>query len=178
MTFRGTCRRGEEYEANDYRRRRNGEAVGEMGVDGSSSVPRCHPVRTVGSPDLHIRRRIPRMAVPTIRRVFAYLFTGPIACTIWMLFIAPFGFDREKFTFVRRHVRYMGFMVSGFFGSILAETVLMIVLMKLFPHGGNRHLIGIFAVAPFAVFAPVLLVLLSRWIRRDEYATAYRHFGK
>lgn len=102
----------------------------------------------------------------------AYLFTGPIACTIWMLFIAPFGFDRKKFGFVRRHARYMGFGISGLLGSILAETVLMVVMMELFPRGGNNHLMLFFTLAPFAAFAPVLLVLLSRWIRRDEYASA------
>lgn len=63
-------------------------------------------------------------------------------------------------------------MVAGFFGSILAETVMMVVLMRLFPDGGNSHLMLVFAVAPFAVFAPVLLVLLSRRLRRDEYTTA------
>ena len=103
-----------------------------------------------------------------------YLFTAPIACTIWMLLIAPFGFDRQnkKWTFVRRHARYVGFMVSGFFGSILAEVVMMVVLMHIWSGGGNRHLLLIFAVAPFVVFSPVVLVLLSRWIRRNEYATA------
>jgi hypothetical protein len=44
-----------------------------------------------------------------------YLFTGPIACCIWMLFIAPFGFDRNKFSWIRRQVRYTysRFLISG-----------------------------------------------------------------
>ena len=42
-----------------------------------------------------------------------------------------------------------------------------------FPHELTRaSLMEIFALAPFAVFAPVLLVLLSRYIRRDECAAA------
>lgn len=103
-----------------------------------------------------------------------YLITAPIACCVWTLFLSAFGFDRnnKKYTFYRRHARYMWFMVTGFFGSILAEVVMMVVLMHVYPGGGRDHLLLIFTVVPFVAFSPVILVLLSRWLRRDEYATA------
>lgn len=60
-------------------------------------------------------------------------------------------------------------MISGFFGSVSAEGVLTYAAhrMSVVPN----HLILFFAVAPFAVFAPCWLVVLSRWIKRDKYTT-------
>lgn len=62
------------------------------------------------------------------------------------------------------------FMLFGFFSSALAEGVLVYAAQRMSVIPG--HLMVFFAVAPFAVFAPVLLVLLGRSIRRDGYSTA------
>ncbi len=113
-----------------------------------------------------------------------YLFAGPFACAIWMVFISHFpdwvadwkarkagGYIPRSFDDrFNASAKGLGFMVSGFFGSLLAEGVFTYAAHRLdvIPH----HLVLYFAVAPFAVFAPCWLVVLSRWIRRDEYAPA------
>jgi hypothetical protein len=110
-----------------------------------------------------------------------YLAVGPFACAIWMVFISHFpdwvadwkarkvgGYiARDR---VHASAKGLGFMISGFFGSLLAESVFTYTAHRLsvIPH----HLVLYFAVAPFVIFAPCWLVVLSRWIRRDEYATA------
>lgn len=110
-----------------------------------------------------------------------YLFAGPFACAIWMSILShlpTWGSDWK----IRRaggHVHsYFGrgfqkgisFQFAGLFGSLLSEGVFTCAAHRL--NVIPNHLMLFFAVAPFAVFTPVLLVLLSRWIRRDEYATA------
>jgi hypothetical protein len=110
-----------------------------------------------------------------------YLAVGPFACAIWMLFISHFPDwvadwkARKVGGYIARNrvhasAKGLGFMVYGFFGSLLAEGVLTYTAHRLdvIP----RHLVLYFAVAPFFVFAPCLLVVLSRWIHRDEYAIA------
>jgi hypothetical protein len=121
----------------------------------------------------------------------AFFLLGPFACAIWMVFICLWHSVRQW----QREGRDLGimgsnwreahggivctvgksiwFMVSGFFGSAIAEGVLIVTTFKIFPLGLTREgLMVFFAIAPLFVFAPVMLVLLSRWIRRDEYATA------
>jgi hypothetical protein len=112
-----------------------------------------------------------------------YLLVGPLACAIWMVFICHWHTVRrarkeERLRTWRRdeggYIRTVGksfcFMIAGFFGSALAESVLTYTAhrVSLIP----KHLMLFCVVAPFAVFAPVLLVLLSRWVRRDKSATA------
>lgn len=119
-----------------------------------------------------------------------YFFLGPLASMIWMVFICHWHSIRQ-WQRERRDLGMMGsnwreaqggivctvgrslwFMLSGFFGSAIAEGVLIVTTFKIFPLGLTREgLMVFFAIAPLFVFAPVLLVLLSRWIRRDEYAT-------
>jgi hypothetical protein len=56
-------------------------------------------------------------------------------------------------------------MVSGFFGSAIAESILVFGLSTINRSGSREELMLTFAVAPLFVFAPVLLVLLSRHFR-------------
>jgi hypothetical protein len=120
-----------------------------------------------------------------------YFFLGPLACMIWMVFICHWQSIRQ-WQRAGKNLGVMGsnwrkahggivctvgkslwFMASGFFGSAIAESVLVVTTFKIFPQGLTREgLMAFFAIAPLFVFAPVVLVLLSRWIRRDEYATA------
>jgi hypothetical protein len=118
----------------------------------------------------------------------AYFFLGPFACTIWMVFICHWHSIRQwqragkLSTWRHDHGgivctvgKSIWFMVAGFFGSALAEAAFLIEGVHVCPHGmaGDRASAMLcFAVAPFAMFAPVLLVLLSRWTRRDEYVIA------
>jgi hypothetical protein len=112
-----------------------------------------------------------------------YMFAGPFACTFWMILICHWpAIQRARRAGRLRtwredeggYIRTMGksfcFMIFGFFGSVLAEGALMYAAHRMSVIRG--HLMLFFAVAPFAVFAPVLLVLLTRCIRKDEYATA------
>ena len=117
----------------------------------------------------------------------AYFFLGPFACAIWMVFICHWHTVRQwqragkLSTWREDHGgiyctvgRSIWFMVSGFFGSAIAEAVFFIAGMKACPREleTRESAMLYFCVAPFAGFAPVLLVLLSRWVRKDEYATA------
>jgi hypothetical protein len=112
-----------------------------------------------------------------------YLLVGRFACTFWMIIIRHWPaiqwarragrlrtWREDNGGYVRTMGKSLWFMVSGFFGPAVAEGFLTYAAhrMSVIP----ENLMLFFAVAPFAVFAPVLLVLLSRWIRRDEYATA------
>jgi hypothetical protein len=117
----------------------------------------------------------------------AYFFLGPFACAIWMVFICHWHSIRQwqllgrLHTWREDHGGMMGtvgksiwFMVAGFFGSALTEAVFFVAGMRIYPHGleTRESAMLYFAIAPLFVFAPVLLVLLSRYIRRDECATA------
>lgn len=114
----------------------------------------------------------------------AYLLSGPVACAVWMSILShwpdwvadwkarkaggyiPRSFDQRAHAFGRG----LGFMFSGLFGSFLAEGIVATAARCL--HVLPNHLVLFFSVAPFAVFAPCWLVVLRRWIRRYEYATA------
>jgi hypothetical protein len=118
----------------------------------------------------------------------AYFFLGPFACAIWMVFICHWqsirraqragnlaNWREEHGGIVCTVGKSILFMVSGFFGSAIAEGVFLVGSWRLFPHEYHPTRVfamTYFAIAPLFVFAPVLQVLLSRWIRRDEYATA------
>lgn len=115
-----------------------------------------------------------------------YFFLGPFACAIWMIFICHWHSVRQwqragkLSTWREDHGgivctvgKSIWFMVSGFFGSAVAEGIFLFGISIMFPHSGDRAtLMLVFAVAPLFVFAPVLVVLLSRWIRRNKYAAA------
>ena len=57
-------------------------------------------------------------------------------------------------------------MVMGWFGSALAEFAFCGAAGNLLHSTTGR--LEFFAMAPFAVFAPVWLVLLRRWMREQE----------
>lgn len=116
----------------------------------------------------------------------SYFSLGPFACAIWMVFICHWHTVRrwqragKLSTWRGDHGgiystvgKSVWFMISGFFGSAIAEGVFVVAAHQTLPNEPARESRMIyFAIAPLFVFAPVLLVLLSRWIRRDEYATA------
>jgi hypothetical protein len=113
-----------------------------------------------------------------------YFFLGPFACAICMVFICHFHSIRqwqragkldtwrEDHGGIFRTVgKSMWFMIGGFFGSAITEGIFLYVLFATFPQGVDRTgKMLVFDIAPLFVFAPVLLVLLSRWIRLNKYA--------
>ncbi len=105
-----------------------------------------------------------------------YMLTGPFACGFWMTLICHWHTVRKAQREGRlAHWRdteggmvctvgkSIGFMVMGWFGSALAELIFSLVSRPLLHTLTGRS--EFFAMAPFAVFAPVWLVLLRRWQR-------------
>jgi hypothetical protein len=105
-----------------------------------------------------------------------YMLTGPFACGFWMTVICHWQTVRlaqaqgrvknwrdsegGMFCTVGKSI---GFMVMGWFGSALAEFAFCGAAGNLLHSTTGR--LEFFAMAPFAVFAPVWLVLLCRWMR-------------
>ena len=105
-----------------------------------------------------------------------YLVCAPFACGFWMTVICHWHTVRKAqregrlanwrdteggmFCTVGKSI---GFMVMGWFGSALAEFVFCGAAGNLLHSTTGR--LEFFAMAPFAVFAPVWLVLLRRWMR-------------
>jgi hypothetical protein len=117
----------------------------------------------------------------------AYFLLGPLACAVWMVFICHWHSVRQwqregknlgimgsnwreaNGGMVRTVGKSMLFMVGGFLGSALAEGTFLIVAYYAFPHERTRgRMMLYFAIAPFAVFAPCLIVLLSRAMQRPD----------
>lgn len=104
------------------------------------------------------------------------MLTGPFACGFWMTVICHWHtvrkaqregrIDRWRETeggMVSTVGKSIGFMFMGWFGSALAELVFSVVFRPLLWTFTGR--LAFFAMAPFAVFAPVWIVLLRRWMR-------------
>lgn len=105
-----------------------------------------------------------------------YMLTGPFACGFWMTVICHWQTVRlaqaqgrvknwrdsegGMFCTVGKSI---GFMVMGWFGSALAEFAFCGAAGNLLHTFTGR--LEFFAMAPFAVFAPIWLVLLCRWMR-------------
>ncbi len=105
-----------------------------------------------------------------------YMLTGPFACGFWMTVICHWHTVRKAqregrlanwrdteggmFCTVGKSI---GFMVMGWFGSALAEFAFCGAAGNLLHSTTGR--LEFFAMAPFAVFAPIWLVLLRRWMR-------------
>ena len=119
--------------------------------------------------------------IPTFAVI--YLLCGPWFCAAWMSPISHWNdwvLDWKARKSGRRYYnpkgrlytfsRGVSYMFGGLFASYVIEGLFTYVahLLGLIPN----HPMLYFAIAPFAVFAPCWLVVLSRWIRRNEYATA------
>jgi hypothetical protein len=105
-----------------------------------------------------------------------YVLTGPFACGFWMTVICHWRTVRlaqregrlanwrdTEGGMVCTVGKSFGFMVMGFFGSALTEFAFCDAAGNLLHSTKGR--LEFFAMAPFAVFAPIWLVLLCRWMR-------------
>ena len=105
-----------------------------------------------------------------------YMLTGPFACGFWMTVICHWHTVRKAQAqgrlanwrdteggMVCTVGKSFGFMVMGFFGSALTEFAFCDAAGNLLHSTKGR--LEFFAMAPFAVFAPVWIVLLRRWTR-------------
>ena len=116
------------------------------------------------------------------------ILTGPFVCCFWMILICHWPSvrraQREGRLVTWRQdegglshtlAKSIGFMFIGFFGSALAEFVFMAVKYYGFNSLVNHNYfarLAFVAMAPFAVFAPVWLVLLCRWMegrKREDF---------
>jgi hypothetical protein len=109
------------------------------------------------------------------------ILTGPFVCCFWMILICHWHSvrraQREGRLVTWRQdegglshtlAKSIAFMFIGFFGSALAEFVFMAVKYYGFNSLVNHNYfarLAFVAMAPFAVFAPIWLVLLCRWMR-------------
>jgi hypothetical protein len=105
-----------------------------------------------------------------------YMLAGPFACGFWMTVICHWhtvqkaqregrlaNWRDTEGGMVCTVGKSFGFMLMGFFGSALAEFTFCGAAGNLLHSTTGR--LEFFAMAPFAVFAPVWLVLLRRWMR-------------
>src|SRR5271170_2311580 len=106
----------------------------------------------------------------------AYFFVGPFACAFWMAILCHFHSIRQAVRenrtstwkedhggFIRTNIKATTYMIGGFFGSVLAEVVFFVAGMALLPHGlqTRESAMLYFAIAPFAVFAPVVVLIIK-----------------
>ena len=104
-----------------------------------------------------------------------YLFCAPFVCAFWMTIVchwqtvqkarrAGVGDWREaEGGMVCTVAKSFGFWFLGFFGTIAALFVFCHFAHPLIYTATGR--LEFFAMAPFAVFAPIWLVLFCRWMR-------------
>lgn len=109
-----------------------------------------------------------------------YLAVGPWFCAAWMSPISHWsdwvlrhrlrrqGYDLvlTRTERIGAFTRGVGFMFAGLIGSYVIEGV-----FTYWAHRANmipNHLMLYFAIAPFAVFAPCWLVVLSRMVRKHQ----------
>ncbi len=94
---------------------------------------------------------------------FFYMAAGPFVSAVWTAFLMNLRRVRrggyKPFTW-RAQVVSGGWMLIGFFGTVAAE-----VAFNLAFHAVSKSPVVYFALAPFAVFAPLVLV----WAR-NRYA--------
>ena len=104
-----------------------------------------------------------------------YLFCAPFVCAFWMTIVCHWQtVQKARRAGVRDWreaeggmgctvAKSFGFWFLGFFGTIAALFVFCHFASPLLSTATGR--LEFFATAPFAVFAPVWLVLLRRWMR-------------
>src|SRR5271157_4084477 len=114
----------------------------------------------------------------------AYTLLGPLACAFWMLVICHYPSIHKarlegKAATWRQDAgglghtlpKSFGFMFLGIFGAAISEYIGVKVLTAFCIAGqvqGIGRLIAFFVFMPFAVFAPVLLTLLLRRMRKNR----------
>jgi hypothetical protein len=107
--------------------------------------------------------------------ITVYLFCAPFVCAFWMTIVCHWQtVQKARLAGVRDWrkaeggmgctvAKSFGFWFLGFFGTIAALFVFCHFAHPLIYTATGR--LEFFALAPFAVFAPVWLVLLRRWMR-------------
>jgi hypothetical protein len=90
---------------------------------------------------------------------FFYMAAGPFVSAIWTMIVLQvrnvYRARREtgesyKYD-LRRHRAVWGYMLYGFFGTLVAEVAFVLLF-----HALSKSPVGFFAAAPFVVFAPMI----------------------
>lgn len=116
----------------------------------------------------------------------AYAMLGPVFCAIWMVFICHLhtahkwnkmgklnSWRQDNGGLFHTAGKSTLFMIGGFLGSVVTTGIFLVASEQVLPYNPSREQLMIsFAIFPFFIFAPVLFVLLRRYIKRDEYAVA------
>jgi len=116
----------------------------------------------------------------------AYMVLGPLASAFWMLVICHYPtvhaarlagkldtWRADQGGLGHTLTKSFGFMFLGIFGSIVSEAIFCVAFHSLLvPPNAVKYLM-FYVMAPFAVFAPVLVTLVVR--RRRAAAKVKKH---
>lgn len=115
----------------------------------------------------------------------AYLLVGPLAAAFWMIILChlPLAIRayrvgrldeyKAKKGGTRGVLKGIGFMILGFGCSFAAEVVLLVLFGSVHT---QAEYVRFFMLAPFAVFAPVLVLLVVRFLRYRREDAADDHY--
>jgi len=116
---------------------------------------------------------------------FFYLAAGPLVSAVWtMIVLQVRNVSRTRNATgvsykynVRRHLTVWGYFAYGFFGTLVAEVAFWLLY-----HSGADPKVW-FAVAPFVVFAPLVLFFtvgggLKSAVRRYQYRKAQADYSR
>jgi hypothetical protein len=105
-----------------------------------------------------------------------YFWLGPLSCAFWMLVSCHWQTVRraqreDRLSTWRESeggivctvLKAFVYMVLGLFGSFFFE-ITFVVVFRFHPGNPYRDMLW-FTILPFATFAPVILLWLSRWMR-------------
>jgi hypothetical protein len=113
-----------------------------------------------------------------------YLCAAPFVCAFWMTIVCHWqtvqkarragvrDWREAEGGMGRTVAKSFGFWFLGFFGTIVAEIVYCHFAGHLLHTAAGR--LEFFAMAPFAVFAPVFMVWLKRWNSERVFAAKNR----
>lgn len=107
--------------------------------------------------------------------VMAYMLLGPLASAFWMLVICHYptvhkarlagklsSWRQDQGGLGRTLTKSFGFMFLGIFGTIVSEAIFCVTFHSLLVPPNAVSYLVFFVMAPFAVFAPVLLTFVYR----------------
>jgi hypothetical protein len=104
---------------------------------------------------------------------FFYMAAGPFVSAVWTMIVLQVrrvrrvtgGDVRSYKCSVRGHLAAWGYMLYGFFGTLVAEVAFVLAF-----HAVSKSPVVFFAAAPFVVFAP--MIAASVWQARKESSTS------
>ena len=105
---------------------------------------------------------------------FFYMAAGPFVSAVWTMIVLQVrrvrrvtgGDVRSYQCSVRGHLAAWGYMLYGFFGTLVAEVAFVLLF-----HAVSKSPLVFFAMAPFVVFAPLIAGLVWQ-ARKGSYTSS------